>query len=305
MNLGERLKEAREAKSLTLDDLQKITKIQTRYLQAIERGNYEVMPGNFYIRAFIKEYATAVDLDPEQLMEEYQNDLPTSSDERSIQYSRVQRSKKDTTSSTKSPAIFSFLPTILFVILILGILVVVWYFSQGVFTNDDNEEPGVVDQDNDGGDKVTLPPNQTETDENDDSNGANEGEDSESEEQQPENSEEETVEPSFTIVEQGTNETTYDFINPDDKVEVELSTDKEHWVELENGKGKSFYSAMFFADDSPLQQDMTGEEQIYLRFGESEDLTITINGVKLELPEDIDPAQVQRVWINIKNEEAE
>ncbi|MFL6517543.1 MAG: helix-turn-helix domain-containing protein, partial [Bacillus sp. (in: firmicutes)] len=53
--LGNRLKEARLAKGLSLDDLQSMTKIQKRYLIGIEEGNYASMPGNFYVRAFIKQ----------------------------------------------------------------------------------------------------------------------------------------------------------------------------------------------------------------------------------------------------------
>lgn len=72
-----RLKEARIAKGYSLDDLQEKTKIQKRYLSAIEEGNYGVMPGTFYVRAFIKQYAEAVDLDPTELLETYKTELPT------------------------------------------------------------------------------------------------------------------------------------------------------------------------------------------------------------------------------------
>ncbi|EAF0272058.1 helix-turn-helix domain-containing protein, partial [Listeria monocytogenes] len=48
--LGDKLKQARREKGLSLDDLQQITKIQKRYLVAIEEGNYAVMPGKFYAR---------------------------------------------------------------------------------------------------------------------------------------------------------------------------------------------------------------------------------------------------------------
>ena len=66
IEVGERLKEARQAKGYTLDDLQQITKIQKRYLVAIEEGNLNVLPGNFYARAFIKQYADTVGLNGDQ-----------------------------------------------------------------------------------------------------------------------------------------------------------------------------------------------------------------------------------------------
>ena len=74
--LGARLKEARLAKGYSLEDLQEITKIQKRYLVGIEEGNYSIMPGSFYVRAFIKQYAEAVGLDPEELLNQFKKDVP-------------------------------------------------------------------------------------------------------------------------------------------------------------------------------------------------------------------------------------
>lgn len=61
---------------MSLDDLQAATKIQKRYLTALEEGNYDIIPGKFYVRAFIKQYAEAVGLDADQLFEEYKKDIP-------------------------------------------------------------------------------------------------------------------------------------------------------------------------------------------------------------------------------------
>ncbi|MGQ0441625.1 helix-turn-helix domain-containing protein, partial [Bacillus sp. B-TM1] len=58
--------------------LHEITKIQKRHLVAIEEGNYDVLPGAFYARAFIKQYADAVGLNGEELLVEYQSTIPQS-----------------------------------------------------------------------------------------------------------------------------------------------------------------------------------------------------------------------------------
>ena len=71
--LGDRLREARTAKGFTLDDLQSITKIQKRYLSGIENEDYSMMPGSFYVRAFIKQYAEAVGLDPDEMLSLYKD----------------------------------------------------------------------------------------------------------------------------------------------------------------------------------------------------------------------------------------
>lgn len=69
--IGDKLKDARMAKGYTLDDLQEMTDIQKRYLQAIENNNEDILPGNFYAEAFIRQYAETVGLDGEVLVKEF------------------------------------------------------------------------------------------------------------------------------------------------------------------------------------------------------------------------------------------
>src|SRR5690625_5010246 len=95
MTIGEKLKEARQAKNLTLEDIQEATKIQKRYLRAIEEGNFHILPGSFYARAFIKEYAQAIGLDAALLLETHEDELPAIGERRSeAQYTRIQRTRK-------------------------------------------------------------------------------------------------------------------------------------------------------------------------------------------------------------------
>jgi cytoskeletal protein RodZ len=71
--IGAKLRAAREAKNITLLEIQEQTKIRLRYLEAIESGNWEVIPGEVYRRGFICNYANAVGLDGEALLHEYSN----------------------------------------------------------------------------------------------------------------------------------------------------------------------------------------------------------------------------------------
>jgi cytoskeletal protein RodZ len=53
-----------------LQDISAETKINIKFLEAIEEGNFEILPTP-YIRAFLKEYARRVDYDPEKLLRQY------------------------------------------------------------------------------------------------------------------------------------------------------------------------------------------------------------------------------------------
>lgn len=66
--VGQRLRQARLNKNLSLDELQQITKIQRRYLEAIENDQFDELPGTFYVRAFVRQYAQAVGEDGERLI---------------------------------------------------------------------------------------------------------------------------------------------------------------------------------------------------------------------------------------------
>ena len=62
-DIGDKLRSAREAKGLSIEDIEKATKIQSRYLTAIEDDDFDKLPGDFYVRAFIRQYAQVVGLD--------------------------------------------------------------------------------------------------------------------------------------------------------------------------------------------------------------------------------------------------
>ena len=69
-DIGKTLQNARNEKHYTLDDLQQITKIQKRYLIAIEENNFDALPGDFYVRAFIRQYADTVGIKADKLLSE-------------------------------------------------------------------------------------------------------------------------------------------------------------------------------------------------------------------------------------------
>jgi hypothetical protein len=71
MDIGARLRNAREARGLTIDALSRSTRIQPRILTAIEGNDLTSLPPRPYVRGFVRTYASEVGLDPETLMREY------------------------------------------------------------------------------------------------------------------------------------------------------------------------------------------------------------------------------------------
>jgi transcriptional regulator with XRE-family HTH domain len=60
IEIGKRLRYARESLGLTLDDVEASTRIQKKYLSAIENGQFDLLPGPIYVRSYIRSYAIAV-----------------------------------------------------------------------------------------------------------------------------------------------------------------------------------------------------------------------------------------------------
>lgn len=145
--IGVILKEARIEKGYTLDDLQQITKIQKRYLQAIEDGNLEVLPGRFYARAFIKQYADIVGLDGENLLEE---NLDQSSQEASVEFAEsVNVPPARRTASKRSGFLSDFseyLPTVLIFLLVAAIFLVIYFAWRQMDISD--TENGLINEEN-------------------------------------------------------------------------------------------------------------------------------------------------------------
>ena len=297
MDVGARLKEARIAKGLSLESLQETTKIQKRYLAAIEEGNFHILPGKFYARAFIKEYADAVGIDPNELLEEHKEEIPKSEEENEVPYTRIERSRKESNNSDRSGAIFTVLPKIIVVLLIVGILVAaIWFYNQSNSSNDPKkiEEP-------EGNVIITNPEDNNPADVAEDDAGDEEGtDDTESAEENPE--EETSEEMEVEVVEVGTGsppESTIEITNPGDELLFTFESQSSVWLDVKNSAGESLYAALVDAAGSPVELDLTGEESIYLNIGSTPNLSIQINGVEIEYPVDPNERDHQRLWINI------
>lgn len=65
--LGDKLREAREARGLSIEQLAAITKLNQQFIEALESGRRDLLPGQVYLKPFTKICAEALDLDLKEL----------------------------------------------------------------------------------------------------------------------------------------------------------------------------------------------------------------------------------------------
>ena len=68
LRVGQRLKEQRLQKGLSLDEVSKAIKIRTPFLLAIEKGDYQKLPSSAYAQGFVNNYAQYLGLPKKEIM---------------------------------------------------------------------------------------------------------------------------------------------------------------------------------------------------------------------------------------------
>ena len=137
--LGELLRQRRETMGLTFTDLQARTKIRVKYLEAIEKGDFDVIPGEVYLRGFIRSIASELGIDQQEAMQLYHQDIAPQGEEaadlstpapmqavpvtpKPQQSETLARSHSSSRRNRQQPANASF--RILWILLLVGVVVV-------------------------------------------------------------------------------------------------------------------------------------------------------------------------------------
>jgi cytoskeleton protein RodZ len=122
----EELRNHRLSRKISLEDIAAGTRINIKFLRAIEEGNFEILPQP-YVRAFLKEYARQVDYDPEKLLQQFDEHVQPESGERTEPASIITE-----VPSTGSVSDSPHLPRMKFVSLSLiafGVIALVVYYT--------------------------------------------------------------------------------------------------------------------------------------------------------------------------------
>jgi cytoskeletal protein RodZ len=71
VSFGEELRRERELRSIELREVADATKVNIRYLEAMERNDFRPLPGGLFNRGFVRAYAEFIGIDPEGMVNAY------------------------------------------------------------------------------------------------------------------------------------------------------------------------------------------------------------------------------------------
>ena len=69
--IGQVLKEKRTSLGLDLSEAEQLTQVQKLYIVALETDDYKALPGDFYIKAYLKQYAEKLGLNADRIIQAY------------------------------------------------------------------------------------------------------------------------------------------------------------------------------------------------------------------------------------------
>lgn len=117
LTLGEKLRQAREARGITISEVAEQTRISALYLEAIENNDYRTLPGGIFNKGFLKSYAKYVGVDEQEAVQDY-NRMNAEHGE-NPEDPKVYSPEVLTDDHARS----SLLPTIIFAVIILGLMI--------------------------------------------------------------------------------------------------------------------------------------------------------------------------------------
>ena len=141
--IGDYLHRVREEKNISLKEIQEATKISMRYLEAIDRGDFDGIPGEVYRKGFLVNFANAVGLNGQEVLQKY-NQIKASHEEelRKVQSEVAVPGKK--VSRTPDPDSEQLRGLYLgIVVALIGILIVAGFFLFPSYRNSQLGDTGI------------------------------------------------------------------------------------------------------------------------------------------------------------------
>lgn len=263
IGIGARLKEARFAKELSLEDLQNSTKIQQRYLLAIENEEFDVIPGAFYVRVFIKQYAEAVDLDAEEILSLYKEEYESAVQEK--QEKTIPTTMQRSAGTSQNSQLKEALPKIIVALFIIMIFIIIY-----TLLRDKAADPGINNDSSEPDSAIVAEPDEEATP---------------AEEEKPKS----PVEHAST-----SGETSIYKLSDPDKLTVLVKTTGSSWISITDQDGQELMpkGARVMQEGEEIELEANDAESLKIRVGNYKHAKLTINGQRLDYPTDLVPQNI-------------
>jgi cytoskeleton protein RodZ len=117
LSLGEKLRQAREERGISISEVAEQTRISPLYIESIENDDYKTLPGGIFNKGFVRSYAKFIGFDEQEALSDYSR-LAAENEILSEQPLKVHRSEVLTDDNSTR----SMLPTLIFAVVILGLM---------------------------------------------------------------------------------------------------------------------------------------------------------------------------------------
>lgn len=94
-SIGTQLKEARNKKALSLEEVHSRTKIHPRVIQLLEEDKFDKLPSPLFVKSFLKSYAELLEINPEEMARAYEKVEPKQPQQVLFIRPAAEREKKD------------------------------------------------------------------------------------------------------------------------------------------------------------------------------------------------------------------
>ena len=124
-NFGSYLKHERELRGVPLEEISGATKIHIRFLQALEENKFEDLPGEVFIKGYIRSYADTIGSDVEEMLNIYEESV----------------GNKNNEDSTESPSQSNISAKTFLGFAVIGLIIIALIFGAKFFVSSKNSSP--------------------------------------------------------------------------------------------------------------------------------------------------------------------
>lgn len=287
--IGDKLRQARLNKNISIDELQQKTKIQKRYLEAIEQGKFDLLPGEYYIRTFLRQYAAAVGENGDFLVAVFDEEAFFDEEHRFPKREipeALQESRKG--HATEARTWMNYLPMVALGLVALTILVIVFYAAYQDKLSDPviNSVEGSMQVEQ--STEVTSETSTTET------TTTSETQTSETQ-----------AEPTMEIVREESNANGVTFAIANAKTPRELrftGTNGSCWVGV-SINGEYVYQYTLQVDEEQTYTVPEDAQEVMIRVGASNNVAIALNDEKVDFEDTNYPALQKNIYLKFSEDE--